>query len=61
MATEIRNKETLLGTETNTDGTPVKEIVSEEGDVVAEITNKETLLGTETNDDGTPQQEIKPV
>ncbi|HWM92392.1 MAG TPA: hypothetical protein VN493_16630 [Thermoanaerobaculia bacterium] len=55
--TEVRNKETLLGTVKNTDGSPVQEVV-QDGEVVQEIQNKETLLGTVKNTDGTPVKEV---
>ena len=51
--TEIRNKEGLLGTEENADGSPVQE-VTKDGEPTQEIRNKEGLLGTEENADGTP-------
>jgi len=43
--TEIRNKESIFGNETNEDGSPVQEIVKD-GDVVAEIRNNESIFGT---------------
>ncbi len=59
--TEIRNKENILGTtETNTDGSPVQEVVKD-GEVTAEIRNKENILGTaETNTDGSPVKTVVP-
>lgn len=56
---EIRNVENLLGTETNTDDSPVQEVVAD-GDKVATIRNVETLLGTKKNSDGTPIKEVTP-
>ena len=56
--TEIRNKETLFGTETNSDETPVQEVVDDNGTVVQEIRNTETLFGTEENSDGSPVKEV---
>jgi hypothetical protein len=50
---EIRNKEGILGTEENADGSPVQE-VTKDGEPTQEIRNKEGLLGTEENADGTP-------
>lgn len=57
----IRNKEDwLTGTEKNRDGSPVQEVVDDDGDVEATITNKEDwLTGTERNKDGTPVQEVE--
>ena len=60
--TEIRNKETFLGIgDKNADGSPVKEVINDEGDVVAEIHDKETFLGIgDKNADGTPVKEVVP-
>ena len=57
MADEIRNKESILGNETNEDGTPVQEVVKD-GDVIAEIHNKESIFGNEKNEDGSPVKEV---
>jgi len=54
---EIKNKESIMGNETNEDGSPVKE-VRKDGEVVAEIRNKESVFGTEKNEDGSPVKEI---
>jgi len=51
--TEIQNKESICGNETNEDGSLVQEIVKD-GDVVAEIRNNESIFGNETNEDGGP-------
>jgi hypothetical protein len=61
--TEIRNRETLLGIgDTNADGSSVKEVVDDEGNVAAEIHNRETLLGIgDMNADGSPVQEVVPT
>lgn len=55
---EIRNKEGILGTEKNSDDSPVQEVVNDDGDVVQEIRNKEGIRGTEENADGTPVKEV---
>ena len=55
--TEIHNKESIFGNETNEDGTPVKEVV-QDGEVIAEIHNKESIFGNEKNEDGSPVQEV---
>lgn len=57
----IRNKEDwLTGTEKNSDGSPIQEVVDDDGNVAATISNKEDwLTGTEKNDDGTPIKEVK--
>src|SRR5437667_10173391 len=59
---EIRNRETFLGIgDTNADGSPVKEVINDEGDAVAEIHNRETFLGIgDTNADGSPVKEVVP-
>jgi hypothetical protein len=56
---EIRNKESIFGTEKNSDGSPVKEVVNDNGDVVQTVENKEGIFGTEKNSDGTPIKEVK--
>ena len=56
--TEIRNKETIFGTEKNADESPVQEVVDDKGTVVQEIRNKETIFGTEENSDGSPVKEV---
>jgi hypothetical protein len=56
---EIRNKESVFGTEENEDGSPKQEVVNDKGDVVQTIENKESLFGTEKNDDGSPVKEVK--
>ena len=57
--TKIQNKENwLTGTEKNSDGSPVEEVVKD-GEAVAEIHNKENwLTGTEKNSDGSPVKEV---
>jgi hypothetical protein len=63
MATEIRNKESIMdifGTDKNEDGTPIQEVV-EGGQVVAEIRNKESIMdifGADKNEDGSPVKEV---
>jgi hypothetical protein len=56
---EIRNKETIFGTEENADGSPKQEVVNDDGDVVQTIENKETIFGTEKNEDGSPVKEVR--
>jgi hypothetical protein len=56
--TQIRNKKSIFGNETNQDGSPVKEVVKD-GEVVAEIHNQESMLfGTTKNEDGSPAKEV---
>ena len=55
--TEIQNKETIFGTVTNEDGSPVEEVVKD-GEVIAEIQNKENIFGTVTNEDDSPGKEV---
>jgi hypothetical protein len=55
--TEIQNKESILGNETNEDGSPVQEVLKD-GEVIAEIQNKETIFGTVTNEDDSPVKEV---
>ena len=55
--TEIENKETIFGTVTNEDESPVQEVVKD-SEVIAEIQNKETILGTVTNEDDSPVKEV---
>lgn len=61
MGRTIQNKEDwLTGTETNRDGSPVQEVVDDDGEVEATISNKEDwLTGTETNSDGSPVKEVE--
>jgi len=54
---EIKNEESILGNETNEDGSPVQE-VRKDGEVVAEVRNKESIFGTEKNEDGSPVKEV---
>lgn len=55
---EIRNKEGIFGTEKNEDGSPVQEVINDDGDREATIENKEGIFGTEKNEDGSPVKEI---
>jgi len=59
---KVRNEEGLFGdTKTNTDGSPVKEVVKDD-EVVAKIHNDERLLGgTKTNADGSPVLVVTPT
>ena len=59
MPEEIKNKESLFGTETNADGSPVQEVTNEAGETTHEIRNKESLFGTEENADGSPVQKVR--
>jgi hypothetical protein len=60
MGTEVKNKEGILGTEENNDGSAVQEVVKD-GEKVAEIRNKEGILGTEENEDGSPVKVVVPT
>jgi hypothetical protein len=55
--TEIQNREGVLGTEKNADGSPLQE-VRKDGEPTHEIHNIETVFVTERNADGTPVKEV---
>jgi hypothetical protein len=59
---EIKNKDHILApTETNDDGSPVKEVLVD-GKAVADIKNADHIIApTEKNDDGTPVKVVTPT